>query len=310
MPRPPPFPAAAFTPPDHPAARRRPCPGRLGQHRPVLRRRPARPLLVRLRRRRPRHTRLHAGPRASPPQPDPPACRPAEPAPAPRHALQLRHRTRNPPVTQHDTPSQVVSPGSRSAVAARPARRRHRHTSVTPSGTHEVYGLHLTGVSGAGLLPAPTADAARPRVVIRHARQDPEPGCMRAVLDLPGRRQLLFSRGEGTATFTGPRPRRRTGAPPPGRRSIVFSRWPRGLPRRAFVFGSLAWAVVGGREAGKSSLLAALAARDLPVLADDLVISDSHQAFCGPRTIDLRQLAPGATAPVTPGPGRQPPPAD
>ena len=91
---------------------------------------------------------------------------------------------------------------------------------------------------------------------------------------------------------------------PPGRRSIRVQP----LAGRevyhagAFICGNLAWAVVGGREAGKRAAkpLSALAARDLPVLADDLVIWDSHQAFCGPRIIDLRQLAPGATAPVTP----------
>ena len=58
--------------------------------------------------------------------------------------------------------------------------------------------------------------------------------------------------------------------------------------------------MVGGREAGKSSLLAALAARQLPVLADDLVITDGQDAFCGPRTIDLRQPIPGSSEPLTP----------
>ena len=53
------------------------------------------------------------------------------------------------------------------------------------------------------------------------------------------------------------------------------------------------------REAGKSTLLATLAARRLPVLADDLVVTDGYQAFCGPRTIDLRQPLPGTTGPLT-----------
>jgi hypothetical protein len=200
----------------------------------------------------------------------------------------------------------VASPGSRSAAPLAPLDAGTSTPAVTPSGGHEVYGLHLTGVSGAGLLPAPAADTARPRVVIRHARQDPEPGCMgtqRAVLDLPGPRQLLLRRGEGTATFTGPQlSHDELVHPYLGAAASVFSRWGgrEVFHAGAFVFGELAWAVVGGREAGKSSLLAALAARGLPVLADDLVVSDGHQAFCGPRTIDLRQRAPGATAPVTP----------
>jgi hypothetical protein len=178
--------------------------------------------------------------------------------------------------------------------------------AVTPSGAHEVYGLHLTGVSGAGLLPAPAADTARPRVAIRHASEDPGPGCMgtqRAVLDLPGRRQVLLRRREGTATFTGPQlSHDELVHPYLGAAASVFSRWGgrEVFHAGAFVFRDLAWAVVGGREAGKSSLLAALAGRGWPVLADDLVVTDGHQAFCGPRTIDLRRLAPGASAPVTP----------
>jgi len=177
---------------------------------------------------------------------------------------------------------------------------------VTPSDAHELYGLHLTGITGSWLLAAPAADTARPRVVIRHAGQDPEPEGMddqRAVLGLPGLRQLVLRRGEDTATFTGPRlSHDELIHPYLGAAASVFSRWHgrEVYHAGAFVCGGAAWAVVGGREAGKSSLLAALAARGWPVLADDLVITDGHQAFCGPRTIDLRRLAPGALAPVTP----------
>ncbi len=201
----------------------------------------------------------------------------------------------------------MASPRSRpAAVLSLRDTGRTSRTAVTPPGAHEVYGLHLTGVSGAGLLPAHGADAARPRVAIRHASEDPGPGCMgtqRAVLDLPGHRQLLLRRREGTATFTGPQLSHDDLVHPYlGAAASVFSRWGgrEVFHAGAFVFGDLAWAVVGGREAGKSTLLAALAARGLPVLADDLVVTDGHQAFCGPRTIDLRRLAPGATAPVTP----------
>jgi len=177
---------------------------------------------------------------------------------------------------------------------------------VTPSGVHEVYGLHLTGVTGLGLLPAPAADSALPRIVIRQASQGPEPECMgpqRAVLGLPGLRQLLLRRDEGTATFIGRRlSHDELIHPYLGAAASVFSRWcgREVYHAGAFVCSGLAWAIVGGREAGKSSLLAALAGRGLAVLSDDLVVTDGHQAFCGPRTIDLRQLGPGTTAPVTP----------
>jgi hypothetical protein len=50
-----------------------------------------------------------------------------------------------------------------------------------------------------------------------------------------------------------------------------------------------AWAVVGDRGAGKSTLLAALALSGHAVVADDLLVVDSHECFTGPRCIDLRR---------------------
>jgi hypothetical protein len=171
-----------------------------------------------------------------------------------------------------------------------------------PSADCEVYGLHLIGVGGGGL---PSASGNRqPGVTVRHARQGPEPGYVsteRASLDLPGR-QLLLQRAAGTATFTGP-PLSHDELVHPylGAAASVFSRWAgrEVYHAGAFVCDGLAWAVVGGRGAGKSSLLAALAARRVPVLADDLVITDGQQVFCGPRTIDLRRPPVAAAGPVT-----------
>lgn len=76
----------------------------------------------------------------------------------------------------------------------------------------------------------------------------------------------------------------------------VFARWygHETLHAGAFtVDGETAWAVVGERGAGKSSLLAALALRGVDVLSDDLVVIDGTRCFSGPRCIDLR---PEATA--------------
>lgn len=56
----------------------------------------------------------------------------------------------------------------------------------------------------------------------------------------------------------------------------------------AFVFEGGAWAVVGARQAGKSSLLAALAARGWDVLCDDMLVIDGGDVLAGPRSIDLR----------------------
>jgi hypothetical protein len=168
----------------------------------------------------------------------------------------------------------------------------------------QAYGLPLTGIVAAGLPPA--HGATQPAIHIRHAPRRPSrPAGLtgrEAVLDLPGGRQLHLHRGERTATFTGPpvSPDELV-HPYVGAAAAVFSRWAgrEVYHAGAFVCGGLAWAVLGGREAGKSSLLAALAARRLPVLADDLVVTDGHQAFCGPRTIDLRQPPPGSSEPVT-----------
>ena len=59
----------------------------------------------------------------------------------------------------------------------------------------------------------------------------------------------------------------------------------------AFLAGDGAWALTGTNEAGKSSILAALALAGLPVLTDDLLIVDeAGLAYAGPRCIDLRHL--------------------
>jgi hypothetical protein len=168
-----------------------------------------------------------------------------------------------------------------------------------------VYGLHVSGIGPAGLGPAPDVGEPCIRIRVQPAPLVPRPVCVldhEAVLDLPGGRQLWLRRSAGTAIFAGPA---LSGDelihPYLGAAASVFSRWAgrEVYHAGAFVFGDLAWAVVGDREAGKSSLLAALAARRVPVLADDLVITDGHQAFRGPRTIDLRQPLPGSTAPMT-----------
>jgi hypothetical protein len=73
--------------------------------------------------------------------------------------------------------------------------------------------------------------------------------------------------------------------------AAVFARW-RGLETLhggAFVDGrGGAWAVLGDRGAGKSSLLAALAVAGHDVVADDLLVLDGGDCFAGPRCVDLR----------------------
>ena len=75
--------------------------------------------------------------------------------------------------------------------------------------------------------------------------------------------------------------------------AAVASRW---LGRESFHAGAVAlgdgaWAVLGDKEAGKSSTLAWLALSGHPVLADDLVVLDDGRVLAGPRSIDLRETS-------------------
>lgn len=72
--------------------------------------------------------------------------------------------------------------------------------------------------------------------------------------------------------------------------AAVHARW-RGwqtFHAGAFLHGGAVWGVVGGRTAGKSTLLAGLAARGVPIVADDLLVLDDEATLAGPRAIDLR----------------------
>jgi hypothetical protein len=70
----------------------------------------------------------------------------------------------------------------------------------------------------------------------------------------------------------------------------ILARW-RGdvtLHAGAFATATGAWAVVGHREAGKSTLLASLAGRGVPLLADDLLAVLDGRVWPGPACVDLR----------------------
>lgn len=69
-----------------------------------------------------------------------------------------------------------------------------------------------------------------------------------------------------------------------------FSHW---LGRETFhggavVVGGHAYALVGEKEAGKSSLLAWFSQRGVEVVTDDLLVLEGELLFTGPRCIDLR----------------------
>jgi len=70
----------------------------------------------------------------------------------------------------------------------------------------------------------------------------------------------------------------------------IVARW-RGLHSihaGAFVIHGRAWAIVGPKGAGKSSLLASMAIAGIPILTDDVLVIRNDHGLAGPRCIDLR----------------------
>lgn len=57
--------------------------------------------------------------------------------------------------------------------------------------------------------------------------------------------------------------------------------------------GGGAWGVLGQKEDGKSTLMAAMAAAGCVVLSDDMVVTDGVDVLAGPRGVDLREGSAG-----------------
>jgi hypothetical protein len=70
----------------------------------------------------------------------------------------------------------------------------------------------------------------------------------------------------------------------------VFSRWAGRMTLHggAFVHDGGAWGICGEQTAGKSSALALLGSRGVPILSDDLIVVDGRDVLAGPRCVDLR----------------------
>ena len=113
-----------------------------------------------------------------------------------------------------------------------------------------------------------------------------------AVLRLKTGGRLTLDRREGVARYCVPRYLTDDDLVHPflAPAAAVVSHWARRLSFHAgaFVADGGAWAVVGEREAGKSSTLAWLALNGHEILADDVLVLDGRSAFAGPRAIDLR----------------------
>jgi hypothetical protein len=171
------------------------------------------------------------------------------------------------------------------------------------------YGLRVRGVDGVDELPSAPVGRSVARKVVTVRQADtvaPPPVALderRCVRLLPDGRHLALDRRRGTATFFGPPLTEDLLAHPYlGPIATTFNRWAgrEAFHGGAFVKGDRAWAVLGPRTAGKSSLLAALASQDVPVLSDDILVVDGSGAYAGPRCVDLRHPIPGRSLDTKP----------
>ena len=162
---------------------------------------------------------------------------------------------------------------------------------------HVAFGFRVCGAGTRSLLAADELDWPElwVRQRIRSAQRGPGDADERgAAVPLTGGDWLALDRATGTATY---HVRERTDpdslihprlAPAAG----LMARW---LGREVFHAGAFlsnggAWALTGTNNAGKSTILAALAMAGEPVLTDDTLVVEDGRAYAGPRCVDLRQL--------------------
>ena len=173
------------------------------------------------------------------------------------------------------------------------------HLAILPAAgawPRGAYGLALRGVeSRAALLSAITPPVEE--VQLRLVRGAPRPtefeiAQATARWPLPDGGRVELDRRAGTATITSPAEPEIDSLihPQLGMLAAVWSRW---LGRPAFHAAGFAhaggaWAVVGDNQDGKSTLIAALAARGVAVVADDTLVIADGRCVSGPRCVDLR----------------------
>lgn len=118
----------------------------------------------------------------------------------------------------------------------------------------------------------------------------------RAVLRSPLGGHVEVDRSAATAVLVGPRPSAASLAQP-GLLPVatVLARWEgRSMLAGGAILGEAgAVAVCGGRGAGVTTLLAALARQGYPVLGDVMLALDGVDVLPGPRLLDLRPVAAG-----------------
>jgi hypothetical protein len=85
--------------------------------------------------------------------------------------------------------------------------------------------------------------------------------------------------------------------------AAMHAHWGGSLALHGGVVGinARAWVLLGGERSGKTTLLAAMAARGYDVLADDLaVVTPDRVVYSGPRCLDVRRSAAAVLAPESP----------
>jgi hypothetical protein len=158
------------------------------------------------------------------------------------------------------------------------------------------YGLRFSGLPEAGLLVPVPPDVGWPEVRVSFATAGPEQdgegiGAQHAAITLLGGEQLRVDRRASGATLYGARSDDGSIIHPYLTSVATVFGWWHGrevLHGGAFTCEGRTLGLLGGRESGKSSLLAALAIAGQAVLSDDLLVLDGRSSFAGPRCVDLR----------------------
>jgi hypothetical protein len=159
------------------------------------------------------------------------------------------------------------------------------------------YGFQLVGAAGAaaqlveGDPDWPTLEIGR-HVEVARLRQSVL-GADRAEIVLLGGDQLTMERIPLRATFATAQPLSDDALVHPylAPAAAIAGYWlgREALHAGAFTVDDGVWAVLGAKESGKSSLLAALSQQGVHVVSDDLVMLADDVVFAGPRSIDLRE---------------------
>jgi hypothetical protein len=160
------------------------------------------------------------------------------------------------------------------------------------------FGLAVGGIPNSKWLAVRERDPSWPRLELeqvveiqgdRRSRFERRRVCYR----LPSGRQVEVDLDAGVARFSAPDALEADRLVHPGVQ-LVAGLASRMLGRDAYHAGAFicaggAWMLAGTNGAGKSSLLAALAAAGVTVLADDLAVIDAGHVLAGTRCLDLRE---------------------